>query len=309
MICEYAIVPDVFDTAGYSSPEVCDLRLSILKDCLLTRGVVRNLWNGGWWRQIEEQSDRWHHRAKELLKKLKQQGRLCDAPACRPVLPQGAHDWCNEAVASHSMTLLHGVVADESTANAFKDNPIVASISRLGQAPWWQGGSNSMELQRTMDDYIRVLGPVLKHSNSLMFVDAHLDPTARQYAEFELLLRSCGTAGSKPFIEIHRSCSVGSGASQRILSEQQCRTMFESPIGPVAQQCGLKVEVFIWDKFHDRCLISNLIGISLPNGFDVDRGKIGHTRWSRLDRVDSDSVQREFHPATQRHELRYRFVL
>ena len=33
---------------------------------------------------------------------------------------------------------------------------------------------------------------------------------------------------------------------------------------------GLQAEVFVWDDFHDRYLISNLVGISLPNGFDTD---------------------------------------
>ena len=309
MISEYAIVPDVFDAAGYASPEVCDLRLGHLKECLLTRGVVRNLWNGGWWRHIEEQGDRWHHRAKELLKKLKQQGRLSDAASCLPALPANAAEWGREALASHAVSPLQGVVTDDATSKAFEKNPLVASITKLGQAPWWQGGNNSVEVRRTMDDYRKILGPVLQHSNSLMFIDPHLDPNKPQYREFGSLLEACGSVVSKPVIEIHRVCSVGGGATKQFLSEPECRGMFEATVGPVVQRHGLRVEIFVWDKFHDRCLISNLIGISLPNGFDVDRGDIGHTRWTRLDRKDSDTVQREFHPATQRHALRHRFVL
>ena len=309
MICEYAILPDVFDPAGYSSREVCDLRLGILKDGLLTRGVVRNLWDGGWWRHIEKQGDRWHNRAKELLKKLKQQGRLCNSSACLQPFPEDASAWCKEAVATHTLSALQGIIADEATGAAFRGNPIVASIARLGQAPWWQSGGCSVELQRTMTDYLRVLGPVLKYSNSLMFIDPHFNPTEKRYAQFVSLLKSCGTAAARPIIEIHRVCSVGSGARQSILTENECRSMFADSIGPVVQQCGLTVEIFIWDKFHDRALISNLIGISIPNGFDVDDGKIGYTRWSRFDRKDSDSVQREFDPASQRHELRHRFFL
>lgn len=309
MISEYAIVPDVFDPAGYSSPEVCDLRLASLKDCLLARGIVRDLRGGGWWQHIEEQGGRWHNRAKELLKKLKQQGRLCQAPPCLPAAPVNANDWCAESLASHVLCSLQGVVADDNTAAAFNGNAIVAAISKLGQAPWWQGGSNSVELRRAMDDYIRVLGPVLKHSNSLMFVDPHLDPTQRRYQGFVSFLNACGTATSKPHIEVHRVGYVGGGATRQILSENQCRTMFESTIGPLAHRTGLRVEVFIWGDYHDRFLISNLIGISLPNGFDVDLGNPESTRWTRLDRDHRDNVQREFDRASGSHVLQHHFIL
>lgn len=72
---------------------------------------------------------------------------------------------------------------------------------------------------------------------------------------------------------------------------------------------GLHAEVFIWDDFHDRYLISNLIGVSLPNGFDTTRNPDSITRWTRLGRSDRDDVQREFDPASGRHALRARFTI
>ena len=72
---------------------------------------------------------------------------------------------------------------------------------------------------------------------------------------------------------------------------------------------GLSVEVFIWDDFHDRYLISNLVGISIPNGFDTTQDTNSVTRWTRLGRNDRDDVQREFDVARQRHTLRARFTI
>ena len=64
---------------------------------------------------------------------------------------------------------------------------------------------------------------------------------------------------------------------------------------------GLSAEVFIWDDFHDRYLISNLIGISLSNSFDTNTSQ--STTWHRLGRVDRDNVRRQFHPRTGPHKL------
>ena len=44
---------------------------------------------------------------------------------------------------------------------------------------------------------------------------------------------------------------------------------FRNEFGPVLSQSNLKAEVFIWDDFHDRYLISNLGGILVPYGFDT----------------------------------------
>jgi hypothetical protein len=307
MIAEYAIVPDVFDPTGYSSAEVCDLHLSRLRDCLMSRGVVRDLHGGNWSGQIEAQRDRWHMRAKELLKKLKQQGRLCVAPACQETVPVDSVTWCREAIASHARSALSGIVADEPTAKSFESQDIVSSVGRLGQAKWWLGASNSIELQRTHDDYASALITLLRHSNSLMFVDPHLDPSAKQYGSFGSLLRSCGTNSAKPLIELHRVCYTGSGPHRRILSEQDCRNMFTRSFGSLSAELGLQIKVFVWDDFHDRFLISNLVGVSLPNGFDVDTGPPSTTRWTRIDREHRDTVQREFDTASKIHELRFSF--
>ena len=72
---------------------------------------------------------------------------------------------------------------------------------------------------------------------------------------------------------------------------------------------GLQAEVFVWDDFHDRYLISNLAGVSLPNGFDTTNNSNDTTTWSRLGRDERDDVQREFDPASQRHVLRDRFTV
>ncbi len=56
---------------------------------------------------------------------------------------------------------------------------------------------------------------------------------------------------------------------------------------------NLNIKVFIWDEFHDRYLISNLMGVSVPYGFDTTK-KSEATRWSMLTPQDADDVRQEF---------------
>jgi hypothetical protein len=73
------------------------------------------------------------------------------------------------------------------------------------------------------------------------------------------------------------------------------------------RSASISAEVFIWDDFHDRYLISDLIGVSLPYGFDTTTDESSFTTWTRLGRHDRDDIQREFDPASGRHALRHRF--
>jgi len=274
----------------------------------MTRGVVRDLHGGGWFEFLNSQRDRWHQQAKELVKKLKQQGRLTTSCAHAGAVPTTGVEWCNEALTSHSHTNLSGIICDETTASSFQHNDLVASMPKLANIRWWIGSSSSIEVKRTVAEYADVLRPVLRHSNSLMFIDAHLDPGERRYESVKHLLEQCGTAMAKPAIEFHRVCYRGSGSNRSILTESDLRAMFSS-LALIARQANLNIEVFVWDDFHDRYLISNLIGIGMPNGFDVDMGTPSLTRWSRLDRAHRDNTQREFDPAAGQHALRFQFSL
>ena len=84
---------------------------------------------------------------------------------------------------------------------------------------------------------------------------------------------------------------------------------FRDGLSDPLHAAGLQAEVFVWDDFHDRYLISNLVGIALPNGFDTDRNPNSVTSWARLSRTDSDDVLREFEPNNGRHTQRARFMI
>lgn len=305
LLAEYALTPDVFDSSAYSSEEVCGLHLQALKDVLLHEGLIRNLRGGEWAKTFDYSSRSWHQRGKELLKKLRTQHRTVLTEATRPSTPQTDAEWCLEALGSHASHPLAGVIATDATAAPHAGNVTVSSVNRLATAPWWAARSPSLRLGRTLTDYQAALASVLRHANSLIFIDPFIDPSDHhQYGDLIRILASLHGRSVKPLIEIHRAAWYRSENDKRPKVEEVVAAL-RPPIQAVAKSAGISVEVFLWDDIHDRYLITDLIGISLPYGFGTTKTPNAQTTWTRLGRDDRDSVQREFDPAHR--QPRHRF--
>jgi hypothetical protein len=276
-------------------------------EALLHDGLVRNLRDGDWARLLAEDSRPWHRRGKELLKKLATQNRLTLHPSIGAE-PTRDSDWCDEAIASHRALALSGVIVTEAVASGYRTQPLVAAIDRLPSTPWWAGRSPTLRVGRTLTDYRVALDLVLRHANSIMFIDPYVDPSEPHYRDFPALVAAAGGRTPACRIEIHRVAWYGNSRDKRPRCaevEASIRARLTEP----ARRAGASVEVFLWDDFHDRFLVSDIIGITLSNGFDTTTAPGASAMWARLGRPQFDDVQREFHPAAGRHVLHSRFTL
>lgn len=117
LLAEYAITPDVFDAASYSTADECSARIEVIRDALLTEGLVRDLRSGSWSslfnpdgrRQAPRVETRdwpsrrtWHPRGARLVKTLSTEQRLVKWPPMRPEPPTDDAGWCVEALATHA---------------------------------------------------------------------------------------------------------------------------------------------------------------------------------------------------------------
>ena len=308
MLVEYALIRDIFDAKCYDYPELCKARLEFIKDVVLEEALVREMRKGEWRAYLETciKKDEycWPSRSKELIKKLITQYRLRPVSVVKDTIPSSYIEWCQEAVDSHNNEPLNGIITTQSVATAFSQTDIVASIEKLSSADWWRRNrSPSVRLYRTTNDYLLYLQLLLCHANSIMFIDPYFDPVKHGYREFNKLLTAIKNPDEPPVIEIHM-CHLAYSISIKQYEED-----FRIKLLSVINQAGLTVEVFIWDKFHDRYLISNLMGIKLSNGFDISDNLTEKTTWCRLGRSDRDDIQREFDPASKRHKLQHRFTV
>jgi len=278
-----------------------------LKEILLHEALVRDLRNGEWGRLFLGDHRPWHRRGKELLKKLASQRRLLASAAAIPATPATDAEWCAEAVASHRIRALTGVIVSDTLGPAHRGNALVAPIGSLAGAVWWAGRSPTIRLDRTLVDYRSALELVVRHANSMMVIDPYIDPSSRSYQDIVTVLEGASGRAPKPMIEIHRVAWLESRDKRPRNAEIE--ESMRAGLEPAATRSGLSFEVFLWDDFHDRYLISDLIGILVPHGFDTTPAPDARTTWSRLGRPERDDVQREFDRASSRHVLKHRFTV
>ncbi|MBP7947896.1 MAG: hypothetical protein KA191_17795, partial [Verrucomicrobia bacterium] len=88
------------------------------------------------------------------------------------------------------------------------------------------------------------------------------------------------------------------GTDKRDKGPEFWKGRFEG-LGRTIGDAGLRAEVFLWEDFHNRRVISNVVGIACGNGFDEQHNAEPDT-WSRLPRDERDRIQREFDPAVGR---------
>ena len=309
LFSEYAVTPDVFNESCYESPILCDNYFRQLHEVFLSEGIVRNLRNGEWQKFFLSPSP-WHSRVKHLLVELEKEGRLMPSDPSLDYRPQNDRDWCDEALASHENLPLHGIIVSEAIRGIYqkkKQKQLVESVNRLSfpNCRWWSPGdrSNSIRLKRNINEYKKALTLILRHANSIMFIDPYIDPTLSHYASFIQLLKAVGERSPKPSVEIHCKIRRGSGQRAPAWNKEKMKTIFRENLEPVLE-IFKKIEILVWDDFHDRYLISNLGGILMSNGFDTSTDS-SRTTWARLGRNVRDDVQREFDRTNQRLQFTF----
>ena len=306
MLNEFALMPDVLWQPAESEAELHRSTLEHLSGLLLNDGLVRDLRDGKWREYLATNLGILRLPGKELFESLCKGGRIRPAASTPLPPPEDIDGWLYEATRSSEDSpvgcKLTAALAQHSLAEQ-EDNPFTVSVLRMQATDWWRARSCSVRLDRKTRDYIRHLGPVFRHSNSLMFIDPNLDPTKPNYAEFGELLKPAVHGGTVSLIEIHRSAKDSDNYPKR----NEWIARFQS-LAAAFPQGRIKLKVFVWEDFHDRYLISNLIGMSVPHGFDIctdPRRYQLRTTWTRLSRTDADDVQRDFDRSRNPNRLRF----
>lgn len=305
MLHEFALSPDVFfssafgiktDLGAFIPGEAHGhLALTSLWKGIERFGVIRDLSGGEWANALDAPQVDLHPRSRELLKKLKSNGRVVRAPAQMAVSPTAEGDWLAEAVASHlsepKITQFFGTDEFCASLTEADQKKLAKGISKIPFCLPFSGGGCSIKVNRDIDAYIDVLRPLIKYSRSLMFIDPYLDLTAPNYKDFLTLLRTIASINPGADVELHRQ--IKPAHKEQIRTASAWKQSFDQVISADPALNNLSIKVFVWDEFHDRYLVSNLMGISVPYGFDTTN-KNEATRWSMLTTQDANDVREEF---------------
>jgi hypothetical protein len=309
LIYEFALTPGVFDPSLCLNRDQWELQLRYLAKGIMTDGLIADLQEGEWSKFIQRKQAEGslHLKAKELLRKLRENNRLRSRLSCETDSCFVDSEWLAEALSSHEQEAFQGIITSQTTCDSFSTPAHVQSVERIHLSDWWAGRGHSRVLMRYATDYLETLRPILRQANSLMFIDRFIDPNEPRYQTIPQMMAiaiSRTTSRSYPRVEVHRACYDGTGEQRTFPTEDDLIRRFSLP-----DWRKYSFEVYVWDDFHERHLISELCGIHLGAGFDASHVSVTHqtTTWTRLDREVRDQIQREFDPASNVHKLRYRF--
>lgn len=294
MLKEIAITPDVWLHGAFSSAEHQGLALTALWKGVERGAIIRDLCDGQWFQTLSAQQGAWHPRAKEVIKHLRQ--RIVRVQRQGAALPAVELDWLNEAYASHKAAphLSNIFLTDGLAENVVAANygQIAKGTSKLPFCEPFSGAGCSVKVKRNLADYVATLSPVFRYSNVIAFIDPYITPGATNYAKFPELLRAIAQVNPTARVEIHRELADRNAPVMPTPQDWFLRFSQWLRIDPQVAQ--LAICVHIWDEFHDRYLVSDLIGISVPYGFDTTAKANDMTRWTMLSRADRDDVFQEF---------------
>jgi hypothetical protein len=290
MLSQFAIIPRVFSPAHATSPNALDSGIGSLNDLCRAEGLFLDLRNGGWSGLLGTLNDR----SKAFLKFAKNRNRIIAIEGKLKTDPTEDEEWLWEAQAVNEKGRCRAIVTDEALAVDNGQDPAVTSIERLNRTTWWVERSPAAEISRTTKDYVETLRPILRQARLLMFIDPYVDPLAENYKEFPQLLFAAGTQDYKPRIEIHRASwrkdAAGKKVPQGLGAWKADFTEWDKQL----EAAGIAGDVFIWPDVHDRYLVTDIISISVPNGFDIATKAHAPTRWSRLMQLDQERLQKEY---------------
>ncbi|MCP6761352.1 MAG: hypothetical protein NHB32_22045 [Fischerella sp. CENA71] len=309
MLTEYSLGSCIFDIECYIGDDqerrrLCYSKLKELKEIILEEeALIRDLREGAWSKYVLNHPSK-HPDTKYIIEKL----RLRKVKAAKATALPSSHDeWCQEAVDSHKNEFLNAILTSQKTAANFTSIAEICSIEKLTIAKWLQTHSCSVRLQRNINEYLKYLGVVLNQAKMIKFIDPYFDPDPmrRGYTDFHHLITAARRDIKEPnkTIEIHL---------RKQFSKADAKTQFEN-LSPALKNANLTAQVFFWDDFHDRYLITDIIGINLNNGFNTDN-KL--TTWTKLSKSNRNNINDEFKPDSLRkkslvgnHLLCYEFSL
>lgn len=300
----FAITPEAFAVGKASSPNAFAAGIGCLNDLCNNEGLFLDLRDGRWGDAVEAVG----REAREFRRFARKRRRLITVPPALPEDPGDEEGWLWEAQRRHERDPCRAVVTSEALGTSYADVPAVVSMERLNSTPWWAERSPSVALPRRIEAYLEALAPILRHANFLMFIDPHIDPTRPNYREFPRLLCAAGTVSDRPLIQIHRASHRKGPGGREV--QRQARWIHDfNPWHDELSRRHRKAEVFLWEDLHDRFLVSDMVAISIPYGFDTSEESQVCTSWSRLGRADQERLEREYDANGGLHGLVGRFEI
>lgn len=301
MLIELGILPEVL--AKEHSPEERVL-LKELDRIVRREGIVHDFGFGKWKDSLLERQDL-PLLAKKLLEQWGLEGRLWEAPSGGSKFPNTDSEWRREVQLYSSKICLTSIIAIEPFPFP-KGGAQLTSLSDLIEAPWRET-SQSTRTYLKSSSYNKLLKPIVEKSFRLTIIDPYLNPDGY----ITELLPFC----TKLDAPIHVHIPLISPGERRTVLPSEAFSWKEkrqhefSRFDTQLKRKSLRAEIHLWDHFHDRFIITNLLGIHMGKGLSINDKVNEITTWSKLSKLDREAVEREFDSNSGQRTLKYKFTI
>lgn len=242
---------------------------------------------------------RTHQHAKEVIEKLRKQGRLLPLVYVSKTRPTKADCFLDKIAllqGSKDCDVFSNCLIPKCTKTGMTaNNANIHDMALLHKSNWLNKERNSVRLDRSIDHFTIALQLLLESSKSVNFIDPYLDPSRHDYKEFYKIFSICNNNPNCSEINIHRVCYTDSGTQREVKDKAYWESVFRKDLQKY--NTNNKASVYIWPDFHDRYILTNLMGFSLPYGISTTKDSselTGKTIWTKLSFNDNINLQMVF---------------
>jgi hypothetical protein len=330
LLYELAITPDVFVEALLEgNPETAHQLRELLND-LAHCGMVANLNKDEWFAHVKnlltcnKTSPQLRSDILSCLSLLEERHRLVSDPIQSHSPLASDEHWLQQARATKRSWVYDWIVTTENLrkSNTEKTRDIVGIRQVRDPARW--APHRSIRVRTCRSSYSEALRPLLRHAMWIDLVDPYLwyreeeDRDPRDDRHFAIV-RICARRLRRPFglpsqpeIRVHTKDRAHAKEKRGKESVEEALAGWENRLKELNRELDVPrwFKVMLWrektngPRFHDRFLLSNQCGVSVPYGFDCLSDQTGHrTVWTLLPEAIRSDVYRDYTDGTSPFEL------
>lgn len=320
MIKQYAITPDAFEAGVLKEMFPPGVVLLQLLRGICNHGLLANLHGADWMREVVRQKrdpsmppDVWS-KVESCLNQLYDMNRLVIHPKTHEVDGDVDFQWLKRArdCQTASTEPCFDVVFASDVVLGCSDihEETFVALSQALDCPQWESRKQSGTLLKTESALRQVLKPFLRYARQVVLIDPYMTCRLDRFFNTvehcaDLLGKSHGTQVPGRIV-IHAGDPAVFGQEDLRESAEERLNRWGEAAQPVVRQWGHSIQVSLWakkpggPKVHDRFLITDQCGISIPSGLDFlpdERAASANTTtWNVLDRnVVRETLQHYHH--------------
>lgn len=320
MLYHFAITPDAFEPSAIPQNSREAMILVELLRGIADNGLLANLHAGAWHRTVKGHYDvdavapDLRDKLRTCLNLIHDRRRLIRHPAGTERPEDDDFRWLHWALERHRADAAYpfkGVVATGAYVELSGiQDAVLMPLQRILDHSCWQHRPKSIRLPKTEVQLKSALIPLLRYAERVTLIDPYM--TCRKERFFNTVQHCAALLGKhdgqqqRGLIQIHAGDPFADGDDTHKERANDRLDRWEQELKPVITHWKHKVEVTLWKNnpggksFHDRYIITDQCGISVPGGLDFcdDPERANLTSWSWLEPpIIADILLREFNPS------------